>query len=615
MIGASKSADHPVAVSSSSSHHNSDDHIVDAVDDFEFNVDIVHLCQKHIRFLQHMHSKRITTLSISEHSLHRYKDLWLPLLVEYTNCTNEATTTTDNNTITSSNDVSNVNHSNSQDVNGALFDEEQPPQYQQEQCKQQEQLIPPPDVAWLWHCHRLAPQDYKSYLGSTFLPSSTTATNATTMTGQEEDEDSSAVSILLERLEPIQPFVLSISALSMKVWTTRYPDEPYFLSTSSATAAEVASLAGSSSTSHHQMFPLQSNSLVSINQQSTTSDRKFKELQQQNRLTKRQTSFSSAASSSNQGGRKAPSMGCIGKFDLLASAERQSKFYWHVLDSKYLDPKFLRVSVDNYKKFLSFKRYIVSIHSNTTNANRKNKYKLTDDTMMIVPTYPIDLVWHTHILASINQYDDDCIRMIGTTLLHDDTYDDRSTGSSRNYAYENTAHLWKELFGTDDYKAMNGGYKGEPPRGYYNNSIHNSGSALRDGGSSSHQYHHQQLETVESGSTKSNKYNDDDDIVSDDKSDDTATTATSYVSLHEQATADGIMSTTPTTGTIYTLRAAVISILFGIASCYIFWQILSMEVSYSSSEVYFFCLVAMITLCAILVCYFGEQGKQQQPTK
>ena len=31
-----------------------------------------------------------------------------------------------------------------------------------------EPLIPPADVAWLWHCHRLAPRLYKEYTQSEF---------------------------------------------------------------------------------------------------------------------------------------------------------------------------------------------------------------------------------------------------------------------------------------------------------------------------------------------------------------------------------------------------------------------------------------------------------------
>ena len=96
----------------------------------KFSTDLVEASKKHLHFLTTLH-KLGTTLSppVSD-SLRRYVELWLPLVFKF--------------------------------QNGKVLDcaKEGGPA----SCA----LVPPPDIAWLWHCHRLAPSEYETYVRGRF---------------------------------------------------------------------------------------------------------------------------------------------------------------------------------------------------------------------------------------------------------------------------------------------------------------------------------------------------------------------------------------------------------------------------------------------------------------
>ena len=79
--------------------------------------ELIDASKRHISFLRDLHRLGITTAHVHCHSWTRYATLWLPLVAK--------------------NDSEN-------------------------------NLIPPPDIAWLWHCHRLAPSHYETYVTKTF---------------------------------------------------------------------------------------------------------------------------------------------------------------------------------------------------------------------------------------------------------------------------------------------------------------------------------------------------------------------------------------------------------------------------------------------------------------
>ena len=75
-------------------------------------------------------------------------------------------------------------------------------------------------------------------------------------------------------------------------------------------------------------------------------------------------------------------------------------------------------------------------------------------------------MWHTHILSSISKYHEDCVRLIGTTLEHDDSLNDRVEGGMLDVNFKATSKLWREIYG-EDYNVVGGMYRGEPPEGYF----------------------------------------------------------------------------------------------------------------------------------------------------
>jgi hypothetical protein len=81
-----------------------------------FSCDLIPEAKKHVAFLQRLHNNGITTMSErdAKEAIRRYTHLWLPWMAA-------------------------------------------------ESVLQDGSWIPPADVAWMWHCHRLAPFDYESY--------------------------------------------------------------------------------------------------------------------------------------------------------------------------------------------------------------------------------------------------------------------------------------------------------------------------------------------------------------------------------------------------------------------------------------------------------------------
>jgi hypothetical protein len=85
----------------------------------------------------------------------------------------------------------------------------------------------------------------------------------------------------------------------------------------------------------------------------------------------------------------------------------------------------------------------------------------------LVPTYQIDLMWHTHMLWSLRVYHFDCVSIRGEKFHHDDSLNDRTPGATLDLAFEATKKLWEETY-NQDYIVDGGMYRGEPPPTYYN---------------------------------------------------------------------------------------------------------------------------------------------------
>ena len=128
-------------------------------------------------------------------------------------------------------------------------------------------------------------------------------------------------------------------------------------------------------------------------------------------------------------------------YDIQAASSRQMEFYYNVSLPHYMNLTFLKSSIDRYKNFLYLKK----------------KYKAA----YLVPTYDIDLMWHTHQLSPLN-YIEDCNSYLGYALNHDDTTTDRSPGSYLNNSFENTRKLWRETF-LEEYIIPGVAYRGPDP--------------------------------------------------------------------------------------------------------------------------------------------------------
>lgn len=121
-----------------------------------FSVDLVENSLKHKWFLKTIHSLGISLQRPSLLSLQRYIHCWLPLVHRHPHLL----------------------------------------------------LIPPADVAWLWHCHRLAPEDYEQYVVGRFGTLLDTNVPFALQHGLAEtySQDSRTTQELWEKEFPEEPF-------------------------------------------------------------------------------------------------------------------------------------------------------------------------------------------------------------------------------------------------------------------------------------------------------------------------------------------------------------------------------------------------------------------------
>lgn len=130
-------------------------------------------------------------------------------------------------------------------------------------------------------------------------------------------------------------------------------------------------------------------------------------------------------------------------YDLEAAVARQRSFYYQVARIHMSDERFLKVALQRYKGFL----YLL---------------KLSNLKVFMVPTYDIDLIWHSHQRIP-KAYREDMVQLLGRVLNHDDTDSDRSEGKKLDTGFNQTYEYWQRTFGVL-YKRAGAMYRGEPPR-------------------------------------------------------------------------------------------------------------------------------------------------------
>ncbi|KAL0431416.1 UNVERIFIED_CONTAM: Glycine-rich domain-containing protein 2 [Sesamum radiatum] len=124
------------------------------------------------------------------------------------------------------------------------------------------------------------------------------------------------------------------------------------------------------------------------------------------------------------------------KYDLIAAVQRQTPFFYQVSRPHMIDDRYLEGSVARYKGFLHLikrnkERYIRSFS---------------------VPTYDIDLIWHTHQLHPVS-YCKDLAEIMGQVLEHDDTDSDRTEGQKLDVGFSGTTKIFEEMYGSRYWRA------------------------------------------------------------------------------------------------------------------------------------------------------------------
>jgi hypothetical protein len=281
-----------------------------SISDVPFSHDLVLPSKQLIAFLQGMHATGVTLIKPSDPNLERYINYWLPLVAQHPH----------------------------------------------------QSLVPPPDVAWLWHCHRLSPMTYEKYCMAQY-------------------------GAILDANPPFQFQAENCSMLpiytdTLQLWSSTHGSgRPFFLT----------------------------------------------------ELTKSMATQPESA------------LGLLDGFDLIASTERQKEFLWHVSQPYYTDDQFLTEAMTKYHKFLQL---------------------MPEMKMPIIPTFQVDLMWHTHILISTTYYHAGCVKIRGEKFDHDDSFDDRTPGAVLDQAFHEAIRLWKNQYG-EDYVCTLGNYCGEPPEAFY----------------------------------------------------------------------------------------------------------------------------------------------------
>ncbi|KAI5082204.1 hypothetical protein GOP47_0001947 [Adiantum capillus-veneris] len=134
------------------------------------------------------------------------------------------------------------------------------------------------------------------------------------------------------------------------------------------------------------------------------------------------------------------------KYDLEKAVTRQRTFLYQVSKPHMMVESFLSAAEQRYKAFLHL-------------------FKMTDCKVFLVPTYDIDLLWHTHQLNP-KVYLVDLTRILGRVLEHDDTDTDRSSDQKLDEGFCQTAERWLQSYGSV-YEKAGAMYRGEPPAPVY----------------------------------------------------------------------------------------------------------------------------------------------------
>ena len=213
---------------------------------FSFSCDLVQQSKDHIIFLRNLHKHGVTLTKPSHEAIRRYSELWLPLVYSM----------------------------------------------KQQNEAESEDLIPPADIAWLWHCHRLAPYRYANYVQTRFFDNNE-------VTDDDDDDDSFKV------LDASHPFMFQLENNDENETL-----DPTLLGHTFKTCKRTIEL-------FHQMYPDETFFLTN-----------------------------------NIGTEECFPGAKIDGFDVIKSCYRQASFLWQVSGDNFCNDEFLCQGVENYTKFV-----------------------------------------------------------------------------------------------------------------------------------------------------------------------------------------------------------------------------------------------------------------------
>ncbi|XP_057975299.1 glycine-rich domain-containing protein 2-like [Malania oleifera] len=124
------------------------------------------------------------------------------------------------------------------------------------------------------------------------------------------------------------------------------------------------------------------------------------------------------------------------EYDLVSAVKRQSSFFFQVSRPHMNNDVFLEEALARYKGFL----HLI----------KRNREKSIN--CFCVPTYDIDLIWHSHQLHPAS-YSKDTVAILGKVLEHDDTDSDRSKGKKLDVGFSSTTKQWEDTYGSRYQKA------------------------------------------------------------------------------------------------------------------------------------------------------------------
>ena len=343
----------------------------------------------HYWFLQRLHALNITLQPPTPVQLDRYLHLWLPLVAAV--ATNENNNNNNNDPqqtekrdetrqriphVVFPNDTErNVPKKNKNHQQGKPKE----PKTTSTTVSTRNNLVPPPDIAWLWHCHRLAPLRYQAYCLERF-------------------------GHVLECTRPFE-FCTEEDPVfdTQELWQEHYPTQPFFLIPSS----------------RQQQEPQADECCNNLNNNNHTSDDTAVEQDSKdNRMNVCNDDMDTTVIHPITHTVTGQSLEIGHGYNAMAAARRQATMLWTLSQPLFLQSLmdkdnnhhwFLEQAVNRYFQFLALPQGTACLP--------------------LVPTIAIDWIWHTHMLLSNQEYLADCMVIRGEWFFHDDALGDDRDGA------------------------------------------------------------------------------------------------------------------------------------------------------------------------------------------